>query len=233
MKIFLVALLILFNKIFSQEFSKSIEDNSFLIEEAINQEGGIVQHISSFNIKDNENNFSFTQEWPIFSQTHQFSFTVLSDLNTQFPQQFGINYRYQLKNSNSNLKIAPRFSIFSDLNNSDNKYFSYQLNLPTSFRATESIYFHFNSGATISKLSKPEYFLGGSTIWLFNELSNLMLEVLVEKSDGEFNTTINPGFRHAINLGNLQIVPGLSLPISISSQTKKSILFYLSFEHPF
>lgn len=230
MKIILFALLILINKTFSQEFSKAIEDNSFLIEEAINQEDGIVQHISFLNLKNNEINFSFTQEWPIFSQTHQFSFTLLSDLNTQFPQEFGINYRYQLKNSNSNLKIAPRFSVFNKIGD---KNFSYQLNLPTSLRASEEFYFHFNSGVSFSKFTKPEFILGGSSIWLLNELSNLMLEVVIENSEGEISTTINPGFRHAVNLSGLQIVPGISFPISLSAQNEKSILFYLSFEHPF
>lgn len=44
-----------------------IQDNSFLVEEAYNQNFGVVQHISSFtrfwNSKDW--NYSFTQEWPV------------------------------------------------------------------------------------------------------------------------------------------------------------------------
>ena len=32
-------------QIYSQDFSKAIEDNSFFIEEAYNQEEGIIQHI--------------------------------------------------------------------------------------------------------------------------------------------------------------------------------------------
>ena len=57
-----------------------IEDNSFLIEEAYNQEEGVVQHIfTAAYTKSGRTHgwgFSFTQEWPVLSQTHQFSYTL-------------------------------------------------------------------------------------------------------------------------------------------------------------
>lgn len=61
----------------SEPLAKGIQDNSFFIEEAYNQEPGVVQHI--FNLPIDFTNGSreiapsFTQEWPVFSQTHQFS----------------------------------------------------------------------------------------------------------------------------------------------------------------
>ena len=76
--------------------AKGIQDNSFLIEEAYNQEAGHVQHILNLRRQDGQWQFSFSQEWPIFSQTHPFSYTV--------PYNFGssrgvgddtLNYRYQ------------------------------------------------------------------------------------------------------------------------------------------
>ena len=82
-----------------------IEDNSFLIEEAYNQEPGVVQHI--FNAVYTTSGaqhgwlFNFTQEWPVFSQEHQFSYTILSGHLIQEPDRiYGIgdmllNYRYQ------------------------------------------------------------------------------------------------------------------------------------------
>ena len=83
-----------------------IEDNSFLIEEAYNQEPGVVQHI--FNAVYSADSrargwaFSFTQEWPVFSQDHQFSFTIPSfHLRGGGERVSGVgdillNYRYQL-----------------------------------------------------------------------------------------------------------------------------------------
>ena len=64
----------------SEPLAKGIQDNSFFIEEAYNQEPGVVQHI--FNLAIDFTNGSreiapsFTQEWPVFSQTHQFSYTI-------------------------------------------------------------------------------------------------------------------------------------------------------------
>src|SRR5262245_17587450 len=44
-----------------------IADNSFLIEEAYNQEAGVVQHISVFqrDWRSSAWAYSFTQEWPL------------------------------------------------------------------------------------------------------------------------------------------------------------------------
>ena len=43
-----------------------IQDNSFLVEEAYNQERNVVQHISTFSRLWNSKDwsYSFTQEWP-------------------------------------------------------------------------------------------------------------------------------------------------------------------------
>ena len=76
----LVHLLPLGALIASEPLAKGIQDNSFFIEEAYNQEPGVVQHI--FNLAIDFTNGSreiapsFTQEWPVFSQTHQFSYTI-------------------------------------------------------------------------------------------------------------------------------------------------------------
>ncbi|MEP6586859.1 MAG: hypothetical protein ABJB70_09050 [Candidatus Udaeobacter sp.] len=49
-------------------------------EEAYNQEPGVVQHILivpiDFTNGSREIAPSFTQEWPVFSQTHQVSYTI-------------------------------------------------------------------------------------------------------------------------------------------------------------
>src|SRR4029453_449751 len=73
-----------------------ISDNSFLVEEAFNQEAGIFQNI--FNASRSEHVWSstFTQEWPIASQTHQFSYPLAWAHSDSF--SFGdalLNYRYQ------------------------------------------------------------------------------------------------------------------------------------------
>ena len=49
--------------------SAPIQDNSFLVEEAYNQEDGVVQHISTFERLTNSRDWVYTQtdEWPLRS----------------------------------------------------------------------------------------------------------------------------------------------------------------------
>ncbi|MEY2530816.1 MAG: hypothetical protein QOI96_901 [Verrucomicrobiota bacterium] len=51
--------------------AKGIQDNSFFVEEAYNQEAGVVQHILNvpvfFTHGKKEITPDFTQEWPVFS----------------------------------------------------------------------------------------------------------------------------------------------------------------------
>src|SRR5262245_2354844 len=86
------------------EEEPEISDNSFLVEEAYNQEYGVVQHAQTFSrffdSKDFE--YTFTQEWPFDPDPrHQFSYTI-AGLNPGDPSSgFGIgdialNYRYQV-----------------------------------------------------------------------------------------------------------------------------------------
>jgi hypothetical protein len=101
--------------------SALIQDNSFLLEEAYNQDAGYVQHISSlarfWNSKDWI--FTFTQEWavPKFPR-HQLSFTATGVRAGSFIGSgpgFGdtaLNYRYQLVGSSeTRFAFAPRVSI--------------------------------------------------------------------------------------------------------------------------
>jgi hypothetical protein len=68
-----------------------IEDNSFLIEEAYNQEPGVVQHISNWqrSLRTSRWNFSFTQEWPVPTQQHQFSYMLLLGWASRAGTEFG------------------------------------------------------------------------------------------------------------------------------------------------
>ena len=64
--------------------AEAIQDNSFLLEEAYNQEAGVVQHILNIagsvdrlgGRDDRALSFVFTQEWPLVSQRHQLSYTI-------------------------------------------------------------------------------------------------------------------------------------------------------------
>jgi hypothetical protein len=251
----------------ASEYSEAIEDNSFLIEEAYNQEPGVVQHIFTGmqNFTPIKNwDFSFTQEWPMWGQTSQFSYTVLySSYNSGGIAGFGdilLNYRYQLFEKEDFAAIAPRLSLIVPVGDKDkglgNGTPGIQFNFPVSKRISNDFAAHFNAGFTLfpgfkSKNTKNEdnlnsltyYNAGASIIWLPAYNLNFMLEVVTGNNNSVdengsityFNESIiNPGFRYAIDIGDLQIIPGLAFPITFSEgETSTGIYLYLSFEHPF
>lgn len=152
------------------EGPKHTRDNAFLVEEAVNQEKGQVQHIlNMINFFDwpasgrsRVHSFSYTMEMPLGSQRHQFSF-VTGTLSSFFKDTAGlasqeggfadtfVNYRYQLLADDDFLWCAPRFTLI--VPTGDERFgtgfgqLGYQFNLPIS-RYGELFDFHFNAGAT-------------------------------------------------------------------------------------
>ena len=209
-------------------------------------------------------NYSFTQEWPFFSDKHQLSYTVqYAWLNSNAVNGIGdilINYRYQLFTKEAWAAVTPRISIIipSGDHNKDLGYgaVGWQVNIAASKRISNKFAAHFNIGSTLVpgvnfidiqgrkyKKSTHSFNVGGSTIWLLTKNFNIMLEYLSTFSyqpddNGKLTDThtglINPGLRYAINIGKLQIVPGISVPYVFSKANKSAnMFFYLSFEHPF
>lgn len=253
-----------------QGFPKAIEDNSFLIEEAYNQEERVIQHISNavyFWEPQHDVAYTFTQEWPI-GKRNQLSFTIpYGFLNSNSVNGVGdvmINYRYQLFTSNDWAAVAPRISIVLPTGNVNKNLglgtAGVQVNFPASKRLSEFFVAHFNIGFTyLTAAQAPRttngfqtdkhklawYNFGGSIIWLAGKKLNFMLEYLMniaseidefDNVNGFTEKILSPGIRYAIDIGELQIVPGLAFPFSFSSRqagTRFGMIFYLSFEHPF
>jgi hypothetical protein len=141
----------------------TIEDNSFLIEEAYNQEKGVVQHTLTtvYNADSRRRgwSFNFTQEWPVFSQDHQISFSIPSYHSRDGSDRvYGIgdillHYRYQaLDESESVPAFAPRFSLIVPTGNCDrgtgDGVVGYQWGLPFSKKFGSHFAVHANAGLT-------------------------------------------------------------------------------------
>lgn len=250
------------NKIDAQNVNKfdfkKIEDNSFFIEEAYNQESGVIQHISAFQyMKDHSWFYTFTDEWPVPGQKHQLSATIPVLNNNQTGiGDIALNYRYQAI-FKTRVAFSPRFSLLLPSGNYRKGLGSgtvgYQLNMPFSYLLSTKIATHSNIGLTVTPHSKRNdgstfnqttYNYGLSLIYLLATNFNFMLEAsgnttyIYSKGSPTIiaNTFyINPGLRFAINFkSGLQIVPGLAVPIGIGSTAGSNGLFaYLSFEHPF
>ena len=250
-------IIILFIPAKAQEFTKAIEDNSFYIEEAYNQESGVVQHILNGSALSPGDVYDagFTQEWPLFGHSHQLSYTIPLQYSALFnPTRSGIgdimvHYRYQLMNG-PELAVAPRISII--LPTGDHKFgfgngvVGAQVNLPISKRLSNDLITHTNIGGTIYpnvkfgsfKETFTDYFLGGSVIYLADPKFNVLAELVYTNTEwggGRSDELIfSPGFRWAIDINDLQIVPGIAFPFSFTSgRTESGVMLYLSFEHIF
>lgn len=223
----------------AQEAEGPIADNSFLIEEAYNQEPGVVQHISTFTMPRDASSwaFGFTQEWPLFSQAHQLSYgiPITSDASGTGLGNLMLNYRYQaLGVGGGNVAFAPRLSLLLPTSAaSQGKGLGYEVNLPLSTQLCSAVVSHTNLGATLAAGEPVEYFAGQSLIWLLSSTVNPLVEVLWKHGASD-EVTVNPGVRWAYNLGETQVVPGVAVPVTFSSgATDVTAFLYLSVEHPF
>ncbi len=189
-----------------------IQDNSFLIEEAYNQERGVVQHISTFSRLWNSKDWSytFTQEWPgVRNWRHQFSYTLVGMHSGGYGASGGglgdtmLNYRYQVVGSgDTRLAFAPRVSILlptgSVAQGRGQGAVGFQTNLPLSIVLHRRLISHWNAGSTFVPHAQSEghyragtvgYTLGQSLILVVHPRVNLMLETF----DNRFQFVARPG----------------------------------------
>lgn len=243
------------------EEPKKIRDNSFLLEEAYNQEKGVVQHIQAFQYMNGGSwTYTFTQEWPVPEETHQLSYTIPISRVKEEGSETGIgdialNYRYQaiLKDR---IAFAPRLSVLLPTGNDEkglgNGAAGYQANLPLSVELSEKWVTHWNLGATFvagakgidgSEADTLGFNYGASLVYLLSENFNLMLEAVGTSTESvedagltnrEHAFFLNPGIRFAMNFtSGLQIVPGIAVPIGVGpSGGDYGAFLYLSLEHP-
>jgi outer membrane putative beta-barrel porin/alpha-amylase len=239
-----------------------IQDNSFLIEEAYNQEAGIVQHINTFALSSGQDwGYTFTQEWPLGGIRHQLSYTIPVERSGDTGTGLGdvaLNYRYQLAgNPEARTVAAPRLSLLLPTGNDERGRgaggLGIQANLPVTLVVDSSLVTHWNAGATITPSARNAlgdqatttgFDLGASLIWLTRPSFNLLVETLwlsEQSVVGEGNAVreesvaLSPGMRMAFNVaGGLQIVPGIAYTIYLTPDDAEDQAFlYLSFEHPF
>jgi hypothetical protein len=221
-----------------------IADNSFLVEEAYNQEPGVVQHISTFIRDDGGESweYGFTQEWPLRGMRHQLSYTVpllhLDGIGTGLGDAL-LNYRYQLLgDGQGSLHVSPRLSLVLPTGSEDAERGSGSVglegNFPVSFVASDALALHSNTGFAVDGESGVvDARLGASGILRVRPWVNLMLET-VWGSDQEDVVFLNPGVRWAVDAaGGLQIVPGVAYTVALGSDAADAFFVYLSLEHPF
>lgn len=240
-----------------------IQDNSYLVEEAYNQEPGVVQHIQALTRLRGDWHYVFAQEWPLGSQSHQISYAVpYSWIRNDMGQRehgfgdFVLTYRPQIWTETATRPAyAQRFSLIVPTGShskglGDGSY-GFLTNAAFSKIVSDRVTLHANAGLVymfdVDGHQPVTYRLGASAIYAVTRDFNWMLETVAEWEQSvnanrllerEFNFTISPGFRYAMNypkLADLQVVVGAAAPVSFTQgqSTDYGVIFYLSFEHNF
>lgn len=219
-----------------------IEDNSFLLEEAYNQEEGVYQFIQKYQTFDEAGlyAYSFENEIPITDKVHQFSYEF------QFARADGIrhgaisdvtlNYRLQPVNKNGFL-LAERIGLIVPTGrvqkNSGNGVYGLEFMQSASIEIAEQWMNHWNFGFSVLPNAKTyetaerrtlsKFTAGTSVIYLLNDKFNILLEGLLTTAqaateDGskemESFLILNPGIRFSLDYAwkDTQLVPGISFP---------------------
>jgi len=254
----------------------SIEDNSMFIEEAFNQEAGVIQHINNFVFSGGNFAYNYTQEIPLADVKHQFSFGVSyasfkKPMEAQQNRNFltnglgdiFLNYRPLLWGKNDWALVIPRFTVIVPTGNAryglGSGSWGGQFNLAVTKRLNRKITTHYNAGYSI--MTKADHYtyntegnpvlayekdlkmknIGVSAIWLVRPKFNLMLEYAAvfghefqdDGSQTKMNTAIlNPGFRFAVDVGKIQFVPGVGVPLNFTNGSFDNTggFIYLSIE---
>lgn len=206
-----------------------IQDNSFLIEEAYNQEEGVVQHISGFTRlwPSGTWGYAFTQEWPLGKHPrHQLSYTI-PVVSPGDPVGAGIgdvalNYRYQwVGNGSAKVAFAPRLTLLVPSGDSRQGRGTggagVQINLPLSVVVSRKLVTHWNAGTTMVPAARNSagdraatygYNLGQSFIWRIHPRFNAMVEtawtgsevvVAPGRTARSHSLLVSPGIRWAHN----------------------------------
>ncbi len=239
-----------------------IRDNSFLVEEAYNQEARVVQHISVLSLARHGDGweYGFTQEWPAGSLRHQLSVTVpiLNAADATGIGDVALNYRYQLAFDDvSGDAFAPRLSLVLPTGDAEQgrgtSSLGLQVNLPFSWGWHRALVTHWNVGGAWTPSARApaggraatrDVTAAASAIWLLKPKLNVMLEFAWAREElavgrharlAQESAWISPGLRAAIDFpSGLQIVPGLAFPIGLGpTDGEKRVLAYLSLEHGF
>ncbi len=189
----------------SARAGEPIQDNSFLIEEAYNQERGVVQHINALSWSEASGDwiYTFTQEWPLRGQRHQLSFTLpVQQLHGSSVASTGlgdvsVSYRYQaLGVGGGGAAFAPRVSVLVPTGKAREQLgaggVGLQVNLPLSWAVGSKLATHWNAGATHTwgasdgsggQFDTNAWFLGQSLVWLCRPRLNVLVETVWVQSE--------------------------------------------------
>lgn len=238
--------------------AEAIQDNSFLVEEAYNQEPGVVQFINVYqkNKETKDWTYTFINEIPMGLQDHQFSYE-LPFVHTESPDQtdvadIKVNYRYEFFRGDK-IVTTGRFSLTTPTGKYDKGMGTGQvgseISLISSIIISDKWVQHWNLGASFVPKAKiagdrsadnSRFFFANSNVYLFSDNLNFMLEAVASSSEKTVadkttewspSVILSPSLRYAIDYNDWQFVPGFAVPTGVGpSAGEVQYLVYLSIE---
>ena len=206
----------------------AIEDNSFLLEEAYNQEYGVFQFIQKYQTPLNKKNtydYAFENEIPITDKTHQFSYEIpVAKVSPDTKGGIGdvsLNYRWQPLNRDGFL-MAERFGLIVPTGSVKDELgggvYGFEFMQAATLPINENFISHNNFGfSTLPNAKSPghdqkrtisSFSAGSSIIYLAKDDFNVLFEALIETGQqvdsagvksSSTSVTLNPGVRFAFD----------------------------------
>lgn len=225
-----------------------LQSNGLLVDTAYHQEDGEVQHSLTFSRSRKDGWASaVSQEWPLFSEKHQVSFSLPADVFFKRPDgnrgvgDFTLEYSYfLLGNNESRITVSPGVGV-SLPTGSVTKGLGAggagaSFKLPISVMLTR----RFASNSTVEFGYVPSaknaegdqfhvrnYEVGQSFAWFARRKFNVLVEAVWERSRAtnaggfkeiESEAFISPGARWAhVFHGGVSIIPGVAVPVGVGS----------------
>jgi hypothetical protein len=230
----------------------AITDNSLLVEEAFNQEAGVVQSVLFLQRPHGrEWSLEFTQEWPLGGQRHQLSYTLpLEAIKPPGADDYDVargtialHYRYQLADEGSGpFAVSPRVSLLIPRGDIADQW-GVQLNLPVS-KQVGDVYAHMNAGLTVDAVGSSgraaRWHAAGSLIYRVLPMVHVLVESVYRADEHETlagredGWLISPGARVGFNLGDHQLVLAAAVPVGLlNDYDTQDFIAYISYELPF
>lgn len=239
-------------------FAEPLEDNSFLVEEAYNQEPGVVQFIQVYqkDVKTKNWDYVFINEIPILDESNQFSYELPLGydevLESSQIRDIKLNYRREFFRNNQ-IVATGRISLVLPTGKYEDGFglgaLGVEGSLITSIKINQNWSQHWNIGysttpgaknSTKDKADVSRYFYALSNIYFFTDTLNFLVEIVGSQSEEvisqdtknwQHDMILSPGFRTAFDVGNWQFVPGIAYPIGLGPIAgQNQILGYLSIE---
>lgn len=237
--------------------NRFLQSNGLLVETAYHQEEGEVQHTFTFSHSRQGGWASvIAQEWPVFSEKHQVSFSLPAALLVKSPDgnrgvgDLTLEYSYfLLGNNKSRITVAPGVGV-SLPTGSVAKGFGAGgpgalVKLPISimlsrrFASNSTVEYSYVSAAKNAEGDQfhlSHYGVGQSFVWFARPKFNVLVEAVWEKSRAanragfkeiDSDLFISPGVRWAHVFHNgLAIIPGVALPLGVGASRGDHRIFF-------